>query len=44
MEELLAMSRDAIVAALRRGSTGFSRGASRFRGVTQHHQVGKWCV
>jgi hypothetical protein len=30
------------VAQLRRGSTGFSRGASRFRGVTRHHQHGRW--
>jgi hypothetical protein len=27
---------------LRRGSSGFSRGVSRFRGVTRHHQAGKW--
>ena len=31
-----------LVAQLRRGSTGFSRGASRFRGVTRHHQHGRW--
>lgn len=30
------------VAHLRRSSTGFSRGASRFRGVTRHHQHGRW--
>ena len=30
------------VAQLRRGSTGFSRGASQFRGVTRHHQHGRW--
>jgi AP2-like factor (ANT lineage) len=32
----------AYVANLRRSSTGFSRGASRFRGVTRHHQHGRW--
>lgn len=41
-EALAGMTRDAVVAALRRGSSGFSRGASRFRGVTRHHQAGKW--
>ena len=27
---------------LRRKSSGFSRGASKFRGVTRHHQHGRW--
>jgi hypothetical protein len=39
---LQAMSREEVVAGLRRGSSGFSRGASRYRGVTRHHQHGKW--
>ena len=32
----------AYVASLRRASSGFSRGASKFRGVTRHHQHGRW--
>ena len=39
---LQSMSREEVVAGLRRGSSGFSRGASRYRGVTRHHQHGKW--
>lgn len=31
-----------VVAFLRRSSSGFSRGASLYRGVTRHHQAGKW--
>ena len=31
-----------LVAHLRRKSSGFSRGASKFRGVTRHHQHGRW--
>lgn len=30
------------MAHLRRKSSGFSRGASKFRGVTRHHQHGRW--
>ncbi|MCF6814760.1 AP2/ERF family transcription factor, partial [Corynebacterium sp. MC-16] len=30
------------VANLRRKSSGFSRGASVYRGVTRHHQHGRW--
>ena len=32
----------AFVASLRRASSGFSRGASKFRGVTRHHQHDRW--
>ncbi|XP_020588021.1 AP2-like ethylene-responsive transcription factor ANT isoform X2 [Phalaenopsis equestris] len=44
-EELLQMknmSRQEYVAHLRRKSSGFSRGASIYRGVTRHHQHGRW--
>ncbi|KAK8964571.1 AP2-like ethylene-responsive transcription factor ANT [Platanthera guangdongensis] len=44
-EELLQMknmSRQEYVAHLRRKSSGFSRGASMYRGVTRHHQHGRW--
>ncbi|KAM5553850.1 AP2-like ethylene-responsive transcription factor AIL5 [Rosa sericea] len=36
------MSRQEFVASLRRKSSGFSRGASIYRGVTRHHQHGRW--
>ncbi|XP_020693057.1 AP2-like ethylene-responsive transcription factor ANT [Dendrobium catenatum] len=44
-EELVQMknmSRQEYVAHLRRKSSGFSRGASIYRGVTRHHQHGRW--
>ncbi|KAL8030121.1 hypothetical protein ABFX02_14G267700 [Erythranthe guttata] len=44
-QELLTMknmSRQEFVAHLRRRSSGFSRGASIYRGVTRHHQHGRW--
>ncbi|KAF8377675.1 hypothetical protein HHK36_031059 [Tetracentron sinense] len=42
LEEMKNMSRQAYVAHLRRKSSGFSRGASMYRGVTRHHQHGRW--
>ena len=42
MDEIESMSASALVAQLRRSSSGFARGASRFRGVTRHHQHGRW--
>ncbi|CAA0837352.1 AP2-like ethylene-responsive transcription factor AIL5 [Striga hermonthica] len=42
LEEMKHMSRQEFVAALRRKSSGFSRGASIYRGVTRHHQHGRW--
>ncbi|CAI9771341.1 unnamed protein product [Fraxinus pennsylvanica] len=36
------MSRQEFVAHLRRRSSGFSRGISMYRGVTRHHQHGRW--
>nr|CAB3496120.1 unnamed protein product [Digitaria exilis] len=36
------MRRQDVVCSLRRGSSGFSRGASVYRGVTRHHQNGRW--
>jgi hypothetical protein len=42
MEALRALGKEEVVAWLRRHSSGFSRGASQFRGVTKHHQHGKW--
>ncbi|QCE16437.1 AP2-like factor [Vigna unguiculata] len=42
LEEMKSMSRQEYVAHLRRKSSGFSRGASIYRGVTRHHQHGRW--
>lgn len=30
------------ISRLRRKSVGFSRGASKYRGVTRHHSQGRW--
>ncbi|KAI4329090.1 hypothetical protein L6164_021391 [Bauhinia variegata] len=42
LEEMKHMTRQEFVANLRRKSSGFSRGASAYRGVTRHHQHGRW--
>ncbi|XP_059665632.1 AP2-like ethylene-responsive transcription factor BBM2 [Cornus florida] len=42
VEEMKNMTRQEYVASLRRKSSGFSRGASIYRGVTRHHQHGRW--
>ncbi|KAJ4846312.1 hypothetical protein Tsubulata_007456 [Turnera subulata] len=42
VEEMKNMTRQEYVAHLRRKSSGFSRGASMYRGVTRHHQHGRW--
>ncbi|XP_011036428.1 PREDICTED: AP2-like ethylene-responsive transcription factor AIL1 isoform X2 [Populus euphratica] len=42
LEEMKHMTRQEFVASLRRKSSGFSRGASVYRGVTRHHQHGRW--
>ncbi|KAL5198369.1 hypothetical protein ABZP36_001881 [Zizania latifolia] len=42
LEEMKNMTRQEYVVYLRRKSSGFSRGASMYRGVTRHHQHGRW--
>ncbi|WJX74507.1 AP2-like ethylene-responsive transcription factor plt2 [Trifolium repens] len=42
VEDMKHMTRQEFVAAIRRKSSGFSRGASMYRGVTRHHQHGRW--
>ncbi|KAI5062183.1 hypothetical protein GOP47_0022722 [Adiantum capillus-veneris] len=42
MQEMRNMTKQELVASLRRKSSGFSRGASMYRGVTRHHQHGRW--
>lgn len=42
LEDLQRMTPEEVVANLRRGSVGFARGSSQYRGVTKHHLQGKW--
>uniref|UniRef100_A0A7N0RCA5 AP2/ERF domain-containing protein n=1 Tax=Kalanchoe fedtschenkoi TaxID=63787 RepID=A0A7N0RCA5_KALFE len=42
MEEMQKLSREEYLATLRRRSSGFSRGVSKFRGVAKHHHNGRW--
>ncbi|KAL5215843.1 hypothetical protein ABZP36_007244 [Zizania latifolia] len=42
VEEMKHMTRQEYIAHLRRNSSGFSRGVSKYRGVTRHHQHGRW--
>ena len=42
MDEIESMTAASLVAHLRRSRSGFARGASKFRGVTRHHQHGRW--
>ncbi|KAJ4911856.1 AP2-like ethylene-responsive transcription factor AIL6 [Raphanus sativus] len=42
LEEMKHMTKQEFIASLRRKSSGFSRGASIYRGVTRHHQQGRW--
>ncbi|KAE8709470.1 AP2-like ethylene-responsive transcription factor AIL6 [Hibiscus syriacus] len=42
LQEMKNMTKQEFIASLRRKSNGFSRGASIYRGVTRHHQPGRW--
>ncbi|KAK9824107.1 hypothetical protein WJX72_007799 [[Myrmecia] bisecta] len=42
LPDLAEMTREEVVAMLKRNSTGFSRGQSKYRGVTRHHMHGRW--
>ncbi|ONM19988.1 WRI1 transcription factor1 [Zea mays] len=42
MPEMEAVSREEYLASLRRRSSGFSRGVSKYRGVARHHHNGRW--
>ncbi|GAB4848802.1 hypothetical protein Ancab_003595 [Ancistrocladus abbreviatus] len=42
LEEMKHVTKQDFIASLRRKSSGFSRGASIYRGVTRHHQQGRW--
>ncbi|KAF5195379.1 Ap2-like ethylene-responsive transcription factor crl5 [Thalictrum thalictroides] len=42
LEEMQNVSREEYLASLRRRSSGFSRGISKYRGVARHHHNGRW--
>ncbi|KAL5707801.1 hypothetical protein ACHQM5_018662 [Ranunculus cassubicifolius] len=41
-EEMQNMTKEEYLATLRRRSSGFSRGLSKYRGVARHHHNGRW--
>ncbi|KAF7038279.1 hypothetical protein CFC21_048481 [Triticum aestivum] len=41
-ERMQRMTREEYLARLRRNSSGFTRGVSKYRGVTRHHANGRW--
>ncbi|MED6204985.1 Ethylene-responsive transcription factor wri1 [Stylosanthes scabra] len=42
IEEMKNVSQTEYLASLRRRSSGFSRGVSKYRGVARHHHNGRW--
>ncbi|KAF9625499.1 hypothetical protein IFM89_023435 [Coptis chinensis] len=42
MEVMQDLTKEEYLASLRRKSSGFSRGVSKYRGVARHHQNGRW--
>ncbi|GLT50016.1 hypothetical protein SLA2020_235310 [Shorea laevis] len=42
LEEMHKVSKEEYLASLRRQSSGFSRGVSKYRGVARHHHNGRW--
>ncbi|CAK9214586.1 unnamed protein product [Sphagnum jensenii] len=42
INEMRNISREEYLATLRRRSSGFSRGVSKYRGVARHHHNGRW--
>ncbi|XVE85923.1 hypothetical protein DITRI_Ditri17bG0130900 [Diplodiscus trichospermus] len=42
IEIMKGVTREEYLASLRRRSSGFSRGVSRYRGVARHHHNGRW--
>nr|WAK85943.1 transcription factor AP3 [Nothapodytes nimmoniana] len=42
IEIMQNMTREEYLASLRRRSSGFSRGVSKYRGVARHHHNGRW--
>ncbi|XP_028802603.1 ethylene-responsive transcription factor WRI1-like [Neltuma alba] len=42
LEEMEKVTKEEYLASLRRQSSGFSRGVSKYRGVARHHHNGRW--
>ncbi|KAK9912272.1 hypothetical protein M0R45_036142 [Rubus argutus] len=42
IDEMQKVSKEEYLASLRRRSSGFSRGVSKYRGVARHHHNGRW--
>ncbi|XP_020578499.1 AP2-like ethylene-responsive transcription factor At1g16060 [Phalaenopsis equestris] len=42
VKEMEAQSKEEYIGSLRRKSSGFSRGVSKYRGVARHHHNGRW--
>ncbi|XP_009615687.1 AP2-like ethylene-responsive transcription factor At1g16060 [Nicotiana tomentosiformis] len=42
LKEMEAQSKEEYIGSLRRKSSGFSRGVSKYRGVARHHHNGRW--
>ncbi|KAG6625566.1 hypothetical protein CIPAW_16G106300 [Carya illinoinensis] len=42
LKEMDGLSREEYIGSLRRKSSGFSRGVSKYRGVARHHHNGRW--
>ncbi|KAL1554090.1 hypothetical protein AAHA92_14685 [Salvia divinorum] len=42
LKEMEAQTKEEYICSLRRKSSGFSRGVSKYRGVARHHHNGRW--
>ncbi|CAN1121443.1 AP2-like ethylene-responsive transcription factor At1g16060 [Linum perenne] len=42
LKHMEALSKEEYIGSLRRKSSGFSRGVSKYRGVARHHHNGRW--
>ncbi|RDX78551.1 AP2-like ethylene-responsive transcription factor, partial [Mucuna pruriens] len=42
LKDMEAQSKEEYIGSLRRKSSGFSRGVSKYRGVARHHHNGRW--
>ncbi|XP_042455451.1 AP2-like ethylene-responsive transcription factor At1g16060 [Zingiber officinale] len=42
LKEMESQTREEYIGSLRRKSSGFSRGVSKYRGVARHHHNGRW--
>lgn len=42
LREMEGLSKEEYIGSLRRKSSGFSRGVSKYRGVARHHHNGRW--